>query len=105
MAGMSANQGLLLRGEPGRADDGLDAELLADRQMQQRALGPGEVDQHIGIRQTLVQIVGDQHTAGMTQKGTRVLPQRVAARLVQSTSQTAICCRHHRFDQHVPHAT
>ena len=91
--------------ETGGADDQLDAELAADRQVRQRAFGAREVDQHLGVGEAFAQVGGDAHAAVAAEERARRPGRsrgcrRRRARRPACTSSAA----HDRFDQHPAHA-
>ena len=61
--GMRSNFTLLRFAETGGADDGLYSQACANGEMRQSALRTREIDQHIGARQSLLDVRGDRHTA------------------------------------------
>jgi hypothetical protein len=104
VGGCSGDLGLLCVAETGGADHQAHAQFAAHPQMGQRAFGPGEVDQHLRVFQTRVQVCRDSHAAGMTQEGAGVLADGRAGRHVQRTGQRAVGRGVDGFDEHVAHA-
>jgi hypothetical protein len=104
VAGGLRRSGLLRFGEAGGADDGLYAQLAAHRQVGQRALGAGEVDQHLAALQAGGQVGRDGHAAVRPRKAWRPEPMLGLAGLVQRAGQHAVVRWPHRLDQHAAHA-
>ena len=88
---MRGDLGLLRLGEAGGADHRLHAQLAADRQVRQRALGAGEVDQHLRRlpgpprRSALM-----AHAARAAQEGGGILADGRAAGHVERAGQRAV---------------
>ena len=78
--------------------------LAARLQVRQRALGPGEVDQDLGIRERRARIGRNRHAAGVAQEGRRVVADGRAGRDVERAGQLAVAGRADGLDQHVAHA-
>jgi hypothetical protein len=96
--------GLLRVAEAGGADHGLHAQFAADGEVRQRAFGPREVDQHLGVLEAGAQVGHDRDAARGAEKGGRIAAERRAAGDIERTGEAAILRLAHGLDQHVPHA-
>jgi len=96
--------GLLRVAEAGGADDGLHAQLAADREVRERALGASEVDEHLRVLQACAQVGHDGHAAVETQEGAGIGAQGRAADDVEGAGQAQVGRIAHGLDQHVAHA-
>ena len=72
--------------------------------MGQRAFGPGEINQGLGLFETDGQISGDRNAAGLAQKCHRIRAQGGAGQHVQCTGQFTVRGTLDGFDQHLAHA-
>ena len=72
--------------------------------MGKRALGPREVDQHVGGGERPVDIVRHRHAGAMPDALARILADEGAARDVERRGQREVGCGKHRLHQRLPHA-
>ncbi len=89
--------------EAGGADHHPHAARRAFVQMAQRALGPGEVDQHVGAAECLVEIRRDRDAGGPAQRFARIAADARRTRDVERTDQLDLGRVEHRLDQHPSH--
>ena len=96
---------LLGVGEAGGAHDGgRHSGGATGGQVMQRALGPGEVDEHLRAGQARGEIGRDGHAAAAAEEGRGVLAQVRAAFDIEGAGEGAVGGIEDGLDQHVPHA-
>jgi hypothetical protein len=94
-----------LRRESGGADDQADLVAPAGREMLQRALRPGEVDQAIGNLQRGIEIGRDPDTAGGADQFAGILAEERTAAVFKRSGKAGAGILLHGLDQGTPHAT
>jgi hypothetical protein len=95
----------LLRGRETRgARDQRHAMLRACGRVHQRAVGPREVDQHVGVRERRVDVVADRDAGRAAERSSRVLADRARAGDVERRGELEVGRIERALDERLAHA-